>query len=94
MDLHVDQSSLLSHLLSASVRRQEVIMGNIANLNTPGYQRRLVRFTMLHDEFKKRNTRGSDAVGWAATLNEYGAGPYEPMTWPTYKTAVRRAVRR
>jgi flagellar basal-body rod protein FlgB len=47
MDLHVDQSSLLSHLLSASVRRQEVIMGNIANLNTPGYQRKVLRFEEL-----------------------------------------------
>ncbi|MCK6445919.1 MAG: flagellar basal body rod protein FlgB [Planctomycetes bacterium] len=44
MDLRVESGDLLSQLLSASVRRQEVVMGNIANVNTPGYTRRMVRF--------------------------------------------------
>ncbi|MCE9593728.1 MAG: flagellar basal body rod protein FlgB [Planctomycetes bacterium] len=44
MDLRVDQGEVLSRLLSASVDRQEVIMGNIANVNTPGYTRRMLRF--------------------------------------------------
>lgn len=44
MDLRIDHGEVLSRLLSASVARQEVIMGNIANVNTPGYTRRMLRF--------------------------------------------------
>lgn len=44
MDLRIDRGDLLSRLLSASVQRQEVVMGNIANVNTPGYTRRTLRF--------------------------------------------------
>lgn len=40
-DGHVD---LLSRLMDASLKRQQVIGANIANVNTPGYQRTEVRF--------------------------------------------------
>jgi flagellar basal-body rod protein FlgB len=44
MDLRIDNGDLLSRLLAASTKRHEVIMGNIANVNTPGYTRRMLRF--------------------------------------------------
>ncbi|MCC6408124.1 MAG: flagellar biosynthesis protein FlgB [Planctomycetes bacterium] len=57
MDLRIDNGDLLSRLLSASVQRQEVIMGNIANVNTPGYTRRMLRF---EDSMKSALESGRD----------------------------------
>ena len=57
-------------------------------------QRRLVTYAMAHDQFLNSNKGGSDAVGWAATLNHFGGGEYVVSTATSYRHAVRRAVKR
>lgn len=57
MDFSIGRDDILSRLLSSSVRRAEVIMGNIANANTPGYQRKVLRFEDL-----LRETAGRDGA--------------------------------
>jgi flagellar basal-body rod protein FlgB len=41
---NIPQLDLLSRLLDACALRQRVIAQNVANVNTPGYQRLVVRF--------------------------------------------------
>lgn len=44
---------LLLKLMSASTERARVIAGNVANENTPGYRRQVLRFEdLLHDALK------------------------------------------
>lgn len=64
----VDELRGLERVLDAVALRQRVIAGNIANQNTPGYRRRVVRFedALLH-------SRGSG--DWQATVQEAGDGP-------------------
>jgi short subunit dehydrogenase-like uncharacterized protein len=57
-------------------------------------QRRLVQYAMNHDQHLNSNTGGSDAVGFARTLNHHGGGPYSVATARSFRVAVRRAVRR
>lgn len=47
MDLRIDKGDILARLLSNAVHRAEVVSGNIANANTPGYQRKVLRFEDL-----------------------------------------------
>jgi flagellar basal-body rod protein FlgB len=44
MEVGGNREALLSRLLSASSLRAKVLADNIANQNTPGYQRQVVRF--------------------------------------------------
>jgi len=56
-------------------------------------QKKLVKYAMNHDQFLYSNKGGSDAVGWAATLTQFGGGSYAPVKSNSYKQAVRRAVK-
>lgn len=47
MDIGGDQSKLLLNLMKASALRGRVLANNIANQNTPGFQRQVVRFEEL-----------------------------------------------
>ncbi len=57
-------------------------------------QRRLVQYAMNNDEHLNSNNGGSDAVGFANTLNQYGAGGYTVAASNSFKQALRKAVRR
>jgi flagellar basal-body rod protein FlgB len=50
MDFAGPNGDLLARLMSAASLRARVISGNLANQNTPGYQRELVRFEELLSE--------------------------------------------
>ena len=47
MDIGGKQNQLLMRLLGAATRRADVIAGNLANQNTPGYIRKTVQFEDL-----------------------------------------------
>ena len=47
MDIGGFESDLLRRLMSASVQRSKVIEANLANHNTPGFRRRVLRFEDL-----------------------------------------------
>jgi len=47
MEAGLGHDDLLLRLLSASTERARVIAGNIANQNTPGYTRKVLRFEEL-----------------------------------------------
>lgn len=57
-------------------------------------QRRLVNYAMNNDEHLNSNSGGSDAVGFANTLERHGGGDYNVSTARSFKVAVRRAVKR
>jgi hypothetical protein len=57
-------------------------------------QRKLVQYAMNNDEHFNSNTGGSDAVGFANTLNHHGGGDYRVAVSTTFKAAVRKAVKR
>ena len=57
-------------------------------------QRKLVKYAMANDQFLDSNSGGSDAVGWAATLNHFGGGGYSVSVSTSYRHAVRSAVKR
>ncbi len=59
MELRSFESDLLSRLMSASVQRAKVIEGNLANHNTPGFRRRVLRF---EDLLRSALPRGEDAA--------------------------------
>ncbi len=50
MDIGGEQSKLLLNLMKASSLRGRVLANNIANQNTPGFQRQIVRFEELLTE--------------------------------------------
>lgn len=47
MNVKGDGTELLSRLLSVTQKRQQVIMGNLANVETPGWKRKRVEFESL-----------------------------------------------
>jgi flagellar basal-body rod protein FlgB len=51
------QAGLLSHLMDAAALRQQVVTHNLANLNTPGYQRLEATF---EDQFQKALSGSGD----------------------------------
>ncbi|HVJ68303.1 MAG TPA: flagellar basal body rod protein FlgB, partial [Caulifigura sp.] len=51
------QSGLLSQLMDATALRQQAVSHNLANLNTPGYQRLEVSF---EDQFQKALSGAGD----------------------------------
>jgi len=69
-------TDILSRLLAASELRGQVIAGNIANQNTPGYQRRVVSFEeKLLDEL--RDPAG-DPTGVEAKIELDDLAPIRP----------------
>jgi hypothetical protein len=57
-------------------------------------QKKLVQYAMNNDEHLNSNKGGSDAVGFARTLREHGGGNYSPELSTSYRSAVRKAVKR
>ena len=47
MDVNTDNQALLMRLLDASAKRRDVLLANLANTETPGFQRKTVRFEEL-----------------------------------------------
>lgn len=47
MDVNTQNQALLLRLLDASAKRRDVLLGNLANSVTPGYQRKTLRFEEL-----------------------------------------------
>lgn len=75
MDLRLDPGDLLQRLLSTSVQRHEVLMGNVANANTPGFQRR----TLLFEEFlRDADARGGDLTRIEPKLELDSVTPGKP----------------
>ncbi len=56
-------------------------------------QKKLVQYAMNHDGHEG-NQGGSDATGFARTLRHHGGGSYSPELSTSYRTAVRKAVKR
>ena len=61
MGIDATDTSLITRLLAASAQRADVIAGNIANSNTPGYTRRSLQFENLLGEAMERG-RGVSKV--------------------------------
>lgn len=59
-------TEILTRLLSASELRARVIAGNLANQNTPGYARRVVRF----EDLLRRELTGAPGVRGAEPVVE------------------------
>jgi hypothetical protein len=55
-------------------------------------QKALVTYAMNHDAFLNSNTGGTDATGFAAALNHYGAGTYKVVMSTNFRAAVRKAA--
>jgi len=61
MDLTGPESRLLGRLMSAAALRHKVLAANVANQNTPGYKRQVVRFeNLLRDAVRKGRTDVED----------------------------------
>ncbi len=65
MDISGDSGRLLLRLMSASTKRAEVTMHNIANQSTPGYKRQKVQF---EDLLMAEMERGGDLNRIAAEV--------------------------
>ena len=57
MEIRGEQETLLLRLLSAAGNRSRTIANNIANQNTPGYQRQTVRFEELLSQSLQEGTQ-------------------------------------
>ena len=69
-------TDLLLKLMSASTERARVIAGNVANENTPGYRRQVVRFEeLLRDALQ---TGRSDVGGIAPRIEDDLVTPARP----------------
>lgn len=78
--------------VGASAQAMLNIIKDVSN-TTRRKQRKLAKYAMNNDEILDSNTGGSDAVGFAATLRRHGGGAYQARLWPTYRKAVRKAVK-
>jgi flagellar basal-body rod protein FlgB len=70
MELSDTTSLLLRRAINGSALRQETLAGNLANANTPGYQRRDVDF-----QGTLRAALHGDDVRSAVTETSFAAGP-------------------
>jgi flagellar basal-body rod protein FlgB len=61
------QSGLLAQLMDATAVRQQVVTQNLANINTPGYQRLEATF---EDQFKKALSGSLDSAATAGIKAE------------------------
>lgn len=62
MDVNTQNTALLMRLLDAASQRRDVLMGNLANAETPGYQRKTVRFEEMLQSALARGQDGADIV--------------------------------
>ncbi len=62
MDLQGDDGRLLLRLLSATTLRGRVITSNIAQINTPGHKRQVVRFEDLVAQELRRGRKDLERV--------------------------------
>jgi flagellar basal-body rod protein FlgB len=75
MDFIGEKGEMLTRLMSAAHRRGQVIANNIANQNTPGYKREVLRFEdLLADKLK----RGGDWRDVVPTITKDLATPSSP----------------
>ena len=74
MDIGGKQLDPLTRLLDASSLRGRVIQGNLANLNTPGFKRRLVRFEDQLVATMSRDPQRAEALQPEVTTDELTAG--------------------
>ncbi|HUR27291.1 MAG TPA: flagellar basal body rod protein FlgB [Planctomycetota bacterium] len=58
MDVNTNNQALLMRLLDASAKRRDVLLANLANTETPGFQRKTVQFEEL---LQGALARGQDA---------------------------------
>ena len=58
MSIEIPQSDMLSRLLDTAALRHRVISNNLANVNTPGFQRKEVSF---EETFAREMHRGGEA---------------------------------
>ncbi|MCS7017201.1 MAG: flagellar basal body rod protein FlgB [Gemmatales bacterium] len=75
---NIPQGDLLCRLLETCSLRQEVIAQNVANVNTPGYQRRVVRF----EEELARQLRSAPLTGRASPLAVSPVVVLDTHNWP------------
>jgi len=59
VDVQIQSQALLMRLLDASAQRRDVLLGNLANTETPGFQRKTVRF---EDLLQNALSRGQDTA--------------------------------
>lgn len=69
MDLHGTEGRLLLRLMSASTLRGRVIANNIAQANTPGYKRQVVRFEDLVAQALQRGERSAERLSPSVTTD-------------------------
>jgi flagellar basal-body rod protein FlgB len=69
------QNDLLLRLLAAAELRARVVSGNLANIETPGYTRRDVRF---EDLLRKALERGKGTAGIEARVEPDRTAPARP----------------
>lgn len=63
-----DRADLYEQALGAAARRQQALTANLANVNTPGYQRRDVDFRVALEEAGSMPLRGTHRIGGPNTL--------------------------
>lgn len=68
--LQSPNSKLLESLLDASALRARVIAGNVANQNTPGFRRQVVRFEELLRDAVARKQAPTDIASIQPTVAE------------------------
>ncbi|MEN9360102.1 MAG: hypothetical protein RL095_1637 [Verrucomicrobiota bacterium] len=67
-------SELISKMMHLSVRRQELLANNLANLNTPGYTRRDLNFAgALGDAVRKDDLNALRQLNPEVTMDKSGS---------------------
>ncbi|SFV16660.1 flagellar basal body rod protein FlgB [Pseudoduganella namucuonensis] len=80
--------NLLTLALDATAMRQHAIAQNIANVNTPGYQRLGVGFESRMEELKAAAARGAGKAGLAEFRPVFELAPDEAVTLETEMVAL------
>jgi flagellar basal-body rod protein FlgB len=65
VEINTHNQALLMRLLDASAQRRDVLLGNLANTETPGFQRKVVRF---EDLLQRALERGQDVSSIQPTV--------------------------
>ena len=60
MDINTQNTALLMRLLDAASQRRDVLISNLANTETPGFQRKTVHFEDLLQNALRRGQDGAD----------------------------------
>ena len=96
MDLYSDGVFVTQYRWTWCVGASSQIMLNIiqgTSDTTLSRQKTLVKYAMAHDGFPNSNSGGSDAAGWSAALNHFGAGTYSVVMSTNFRQAVHRAAK-